>query len=87
MEMQFTCHDTGLLTAINCYNVKWGANLQTVFTATKMLALVVIIIAGLVVMCVGEVQNLTEPWEGTRSDPGSIVRIMFIKYFRNLLNF
>ncbi|XP_021950140.1 Y+L amino acid transporter 2 [Folsomia candida] len=60
----------GLLTAINCYNVKWGANLQTVFTATKIIALIVIIIAGLVVMCVGEVNNLADPFAVTRKDTG-----------------
>lgn len=46
------------------------ANLQTVFTATKIIALIVIIIAGLVVMCVGEVNNLADPFAVTRKDTG-----------------
>jgi L-type amino acid transporter 5 len=69
------------LTAVNCYNVKWGANLQTVFTATKILALIVIIIAGLVVMCIGQVDNLAEPFEGTNSDPGDIALAFYSGLF------
>jgi L-type amino acid transporter 5 len=81
------------LTAINCYNVKWGTNLQTIFTATKILALFVIIIAGLIVMCLGmgKSENLEDPFEGTKSDPGSIALAFYSGLFSfagwNYLNF
>ena len=37
----------GLLTAINCYNVKCTTKVQDIFTATKVFALLIIIGAGI----------------------------------------
>jgi amino acid transporter len=52
--------------------VKWTARLQDGFAVMKLIALAVIIIAGLVFYFVGDVDNLSQPFEGTSTDPGKI---------------
>ena len=37
----------GLLIAVNCHNVKWAAKVQVVITASKLIALAIIIVIGL----------------------------------------
>ncbi|CAG7818170.1 unnamed protein product [Allacma fusca] len=80
-----------LLTAVNCYNVKWSARLQDLFTSMKILALVIIVIAGLVVLCMGTTDNLAEPFEGTTTEPGNIAKAFYSGLFTyagwNYLNF
>lgn len=48
----------GLLTCVNCMKVKWGAILQVVSTVAKVLALIVIIIAGMIKLGQGTVRHL-----------------------------
>ncbi|KAG8303986.1 Y+L amino acid transporter 2, partial [Homalodisca vitripennis] len=82
---------TGLLTAINCYNVKWATRVQDVFTATKILALVVIVLAGLWTLVRGETSNISTGFEGTRYEPGHIALSFYSGLFSyagwNYLNF
>lgn len=47
-------HTTGLLTFINCYNVKWATKVQDTFTMAKVVALLIIIFAGFYHMIVGK---------------------------------
>ena len=44
---------SGILTFVNCYNVKVTARLQNVFMVTKVSALLLVIIVGVVVLCMG----------------------------------
>ncbi|XP_017032993.1 large neutral amino acids transporter small subunit 1 [Drosophila kikkawai] len=54
-----------LLTAINCLSVKVSMKVQDVFTVGKLLALIMIILAGLYYMATGQLENFSNPWEGT----------------------
>ncbi|CDW57236.1 large neutral amino acids transporter small [Trichuris trichiura] len=60
-----------LLLFINCYKVSWATKTQDVFTVTKVLALVIIIISGVVWLCMGNTEHFREPWRGTILSPGS----------------
>ncbi|XP_012275481.1 Y+L amino acid transporter 2 [Orussus abietinus] len=82
---------TCLLTAINCYNVKWATRVQDIFTATKIFALVIIIIAGLWWLCLGNTENFQNPMEGTNTQPGYMALAVYSGLFSyagwNYLNF
>lgn len=69
------------LTAVNCYDVKWGARLQTVFTTMKVLAIVLIILCGFTVLCMGKFDNLSDPFEGTLKDPGELSLALYSGLF------
>ncbi len=53
MSMPVSVSFAGLLTFVNCMKVKWGAILQVISTVAKVLALIVIIIAGMIVLAQG----------------------------------
>lgn len=53
-----------ILTAINCISVRWTMRIQDVFTTSKLLALVVIIISGIYYICIGHTENFERPFEG-----------------------
>lgn len=82
---------TCLLTAINCYNVKWVTRLQDVFTATKMLALGGIVLAGLWFLLTGHTENIAHPMQDSNWDPGYIALAFYSGLFSysgwNYLNF
>ncbi|KAK4312119.1 hypothetical protein Pmani_016412 [Petrolisthes manimaculis] len=54
-----------LLSWVNCVNVKWAAKIQNVFTGSKMLALLVIIVAGMIHLALGHTQNYHHPLQGS----------------------
>ncbi|KAH8377454.1 hypothetical protein KR093_005585 [Drosophila rubida] len=56
-----------LLTAINCMSVKVSMKVQDIFTVGKLLALVMIILAGVYYMATGKLDNFSNPWEGNYS--------------------
>ncbi|XP_076322301.1 large neutral amino acids transporter small subunit 2-like isoform X1 [Tachypleus tridentatus] len=80
-----------LLLFVNCYNVKWAARVQDVFTFAKILALIIIIIAGLVHIGMGNIQNFQNAFEGTTTEPGYIALAFYSGIFSyagwNYLNF
>ncbi|XP_024943330.1 Y+L amino acid transporter 2 isoform X2 [Cephus cinctus] len=82
---------TCLLTAINCYNVKWATRVQDVFTGTKIFALIIIMVAGVWWLCMGHTENFHQPMAGTNTQPGYIALAIYSGLFSysgwNYLNF
>ncbi|XP_077543285.1 L-type amino acid transporter minidiscs isoform X1 [Haemaphysalis longicornis] len=80
-----------LLTFINCYNVKWATFVQDSLMFAKVIALVIIIIAGFVHLAQGNTGNLQNMFEGTTRDPGLICLSFYAGLFSyagwNYLNF
>ncbi|KAK0154646.1 Y+L amino acid transporter 1 [Merluccius polli] len=67
----------GLLTFVNCMKVKWGALLQVASTVAKVLALIVIIIAGLVKLGQGQTQNFENSFQGSKLNPGDMALALY----------
>lgn len=82
---------TCLLTVINCYNVKWVTRVQDIFTATKIFALFIIVVAGIWHLCLGHVEHFSSPMKGTTTEPGYIALAFYSGLFSysgwNYLNF
>ena len=57
---------SGVLTFVNCYEVKWATFVQDFFTYAKLTALAAIIIAGFVQLGRGKVEYFT--WDNTETD-------------------
>lgn len=79
------------LTLINCYNVKWVTRVTDTFTATKIFALVIIVIAGFVHLFTGHSDNFHAPMDGTNWDPSHIALSFYSGLFSysgwNYLNY
>lgn len=82
---------TGLLTAINCYNVKWATRVQDVFTGTKIFALIIIIATGLYYFSNNDVETFSQPMKGTNTGPWYLALAVYSGLFSysgwNYLNF
>ncbi|XP_023236275.1 b(0,+)-type amino acid transporter 1-like [Centruroides sculpturatus] len=57
------CLCISLIAFINCYSVKLATRIQNIFTAVKLLAVVIIVIGGAVKMAEGNTQNLVPDFE------------------------
>lgn len=71
----------GGLTVVNCYNVRWVTRVQDAFMGAKILALCVIIGAGLYAIASGQPTHVSEPMEGTNMDPGHIALAFYSGLF------
>lgn len=80
-----------MLTVINCYNVKWVTRVTDIFTGTKILALLLIVAAGVWYLCTGNTKYFEEPFEGSIQSPGYIALAFYSGLFSysgwNYLNF
>ncbi|CAH0721296.1 unnamed protein product, partial [Brenthis ino] len=78
-----------LLTFVNCWSVRAATRVQDWFTYAKLLALFIIIAAGIYQLCRGKVEHFT--FEGTTSDVTSIALSFYSGLFAyngwNYLNF
>ena len=88
---QLYFHPAGFLTFVNCYNVKSATKVQDIFTATKVLALIGIILAGVVYLAFGRVNNLRTPMADSNFGPGQLALSFYSGLFSyagwNYLNF
>ncbi|XP_019873715.1 large neutral amino acids transporter small subunit 2 [Aethina tumida] len=53
-----------LLTAINCMSVRWAMRIQSVFTAAKLFALIMIILCGIYQIFAGEADTFKNSFDG-----------------------
>ncbi|KAK3085560.1 hypothetical protein FSP39_005319 [Pinctada imbricata] len=65
---------TAMLTMaiINCWDTKLAAQTQVLFTAAKLIALIIIIVGGLVWLGQGNVSTLQKGFDGTKSSPSGV---------------
>lgn len=79
------------LTWVNCSNVKWATKVQDVFTGAKLLALVIIVAAGVYHLAAGNRDNYQKPFEGTNWEPAAFATAFYQGLFSfagwNYLNF
>ena len=82
---------SGLLTAINCYNVKSVTWIQDIFSAAKVLALIIIIVSGMVWLAMGNTANLKSPMAYSNFAMGDLSLSFYVGIFSyagwNYLNF
>ncbi|XP_055319731.1 Y+L amino acid transporter 2 [Sitodiplosis mosellana] len=82
---------TCVLTVINCYNVKWVTRVTDTFTATKILALLLIVAFGVWHLFKGNTGYFEEPMKGSKTEPGYIALAFYSGLFSysgwNYLNF
>ncbi|KAK7945818.1 hypothetical protein WMY93_001546 [Mugilogobius chulae] len=70
-----------MLVFINCAYVKWGTLVQDVFTYTKLLALLLIIVVGLLAIFTGETNSFDSPFEDSTTDPGALALALYSALF------
>ncbi|XP_048253608.1 Y+L amino acid transporter 2-like [Haliotis rufescens] len=80
-----------ILTFVNMASVKAATRIQDLFTIAKLLALVIITIAGIVMMSLGETEHLATGLEGSSDSVGDISLAFYSGLFAyagwNFLNF
>lgn len=80
-----------LLTFVNCYSVKWSTKLQDWLMFTKVVALLLVIVAGAVRLAQGYTANLDHLWEDSTTNPAMIALSFYSGLFSfagwNYLNF
>ncbi len=62
---------------MNCYSVNLATSTQNVFTAAKLLAIVIIVIGGLVKLIQGNTQHISKGFEGTSRSPADIATAFY----------
>lgn len=66
-----------VITFINCYSVKMATSIQNIFTAAKLLAVLIIVVGGLVKLGEGNTQYLATGFEGSTTSFGDIATAFY----------
>lgn len=79
------------LAIVNACSVRWATRIQDLFTAAKLLALTIIIITGMTLIGLGNVEYFENAFEGTTTDVGKLSLAVYSGLFAyagwNFLNF
>ncbi|KAF5301585.1 hypothetical protein FQR65_LT08890 [Abscondita terminalis] len=62
---------------INCYSVNLATSVQNIFTAAKLVAVLIVIIGGIYKMCEGNIQHLQYPFDNTKFSIGNIATAFY----------
>ncbi|XP_029455614.1 cystine/glutamate transporter-like isoform X2 [Rhinatrema bivittatum] len=57
-----------LVIVLNCWSVSWAANIQTILTILKMLAILLIIVPGMMALCSGHFENFQNAFDTSKMD-------------------
>ena len=66
-----------VITFINSFSVKLATKVQNIFTAAKLLAVVVIVVGGIIKLAQGNVQYLNQGFEGSTTKFGDIATAFY----------
>lgn len=66
---------------LNCVYMKYVTKIQTLLSSTKIFALLIIIIAGIYQLAIGNTQNFESIFEGTSHEPGQWAVAIFYSIF------
>ncbi|XP_070187366.1 Y+L amino acid transporter 2-like, partial [Littorina saxatilis] len=66
---------------LNCVYMKYVTKIQTFLSGTKLIALLIIIIGGIVKMAEGNTENFENIFEGTTEEPGQFAVAIFYSIF------
>ncbi|KAK6168507.1 hypothetical protein SNE40_021023 [Patella caerulea] len=79
------------LTAINVFNVKWATKVQAIITASKLSALIMVIVIGLIWIVQGNTINFQNPFANSDYSAGSVAIAFYSGFWAfggwNYLNF
>ncbi|KAK6186267.1 hypothetical protein SNE40_008337 [Patella caerulea] len=80
-----------LLTVINCASVKWATKVQDIFTISKVIALLIIIVTGLVFLFMGSNESFKAPFRGSTTEASKFAMAFYSGLYAyagwNYLNF
>ncbi|XP_025833041.1 b(0,+)-type amino acid transporter 1 isoform X2 [Agrilus planipennis] len=62
---------------VNCYSVNLATSVQNVFTAAKLVAILIVILGGAYKIIEGNVQHLQHPFRGTKYNLGNIATAFY----------
>ncbi|XP_066478709.1 b(0,+)-type amino acid transporter 1-like [Tiliqua scincoides] len=61
-----------LLSLVNCLSVRLATSIMNIFTVTKLLALLVIVVGGMVLLAHGQTESFQNAFQNTKTDAGAI---------------
>ena len=80
-RLDFLIYFPGFYAFLNCRSTKLGTKLGLVFSVSKIIALLFIIITGAGYMLAGNTDNFRQPWRNSSSSPGQVALGAINAYF------